>query len=82
MIVGLPLDCEAMMVDLDQLEGVGESKSPSLSPNFSLSLSLSQLQTVLLCKQSSASSTTQFQSPKRRGKVEELVVDTSRTCSQ
>ena len=70
------------MVDLDQLEGVRESKSPSLSPNFSLSLS--QLQTVLLCNQSSASSTTQFQSPEseEEGEVKELVLDTSRTCSQ
>ena len=61
-IAGLPLHCEAMMVDLDQLEGVRESKSPSLSPNFSLSLS--QLQTVFLCNQSTECSTTQFQSPK------------------
>ena len=71
------------MVDHDQLEGVRESKSPSLSPNFSLSLS--QLQTVFLCNQSTASSTTKFQSPEskeERGKVEELVVDTSRTCSE
>ena len=62
------------MVDLDQLEGVRESKSPSPSPNFSLSLGLGQLQTVFLCLQSSASSTTQFQSPKRWGKVEELEI--------
>ena len=69
------------MVDLDQLEGVRESKNPSLSPNFSLSLSLSQLQTVLLCKQSSASSTTQFQSPESQ-EVEELELDTSRNCTE
>ena len=50
-----------MMVDLDQLEGDRDSKSPSLNSNFSLSLS--QLQTVFLCNQFTASSTTQFQSP-------------------
>ena len=65
-ILGLPLHREAMMVDLDQLEGVRESKSPSLSPNFSLSLS--QLQTVSLCNQSSTSSTTKFQSPESEEK--------------